>query len=218
MTPAGRKIPFQVDIAGVIEILGTALYSRPEMAIRELIQNAHDAIVRRRHRDLTYAGRIDIVQDGEHDTLSFHDDGIGLSSQEAEKFLGTLGVGITGLLKGRGAAPTPTAGDGEGLIGQFGIGLFSSFMVARRLVVESRRVGAEAGVRWEAGADTDIILSSCDRAEPGTTVTLHLKPEFQRLARDPDAVENAAKEFADFLPVPIFLNRAQARLCCLFRS
>ena len=74
-----KRIPFKVDIAGVIEIMGSSLYSRPDTPIRELIQNAHDAIMRRRNRDLDYQGRIDIEQDAAANTLSFTDDGIGLS-------------------------------------------------------------------------------------------------------------------------------------------
>ncbi len=64
-TSRTRRIPFKVDIAGVIEILGTSLYSQPETAVRELIQNAHDAIMRRRRSDLAYQGRIDIEQDAD---------------------------------------------------------------------------------------------------------------------------------------------------------
>ena len=99
-----RRIPFKVDIAGVIEIMGSSLYSRIDTPIRELIQNAHDAVMRRRKKQLSYQGRIDIRQDAENNTLTVTDDGVGLSPDEAEKYLGTLGVGITGLLK-RGEAP-----------------------------------------------------------------------------------------------------------------
>ncbi len=136
-----REIPFRVDIAGVIEIMGSSLYSRMDTPIRELIQNAHDAIMRRRSRDLNFRGRIDIRQDAEAGTLTFSDDGIGLSAEDAEKYLGTLGIGITGLLKGRGSDEqrNDVTGDGDHLIGQFGIGLFSAFMLADRMVVESRR-------------------------------------------------------------------------------
>ena len=95
-----RQIPFRVDIAGVIEIMGSSLYSRMDTPIRELIQNGHDAIMRRRSRDLMFRGRIDIRQDPIAGTLTFSDDGIGLSPDEAEKYLGTLGIGVTGLLKG----------------------------------------------------------------------------------------------------------------------
>src|SRR4030095_937816 len=99
MSAWNRRIPFKVNVAGIIEIMGTSLYSRPDTPVRELIQNAHDAILRRRKKDLTYQGRIDITQDGAAHTLAFADDGVGLSADEAEKFLGTLGIGITGLLK-----------------------------------------------------------------------------------------------------------------------
>ncbi|WP_422928023.1 ATP-binding protein [Singulisphaera sp. PoT] len=212
METAPRRIPFKVDIAGVIEILGSGLYSRPDTAVRELIQNAHDAIMRRRHKDLSYKGRIDIEQDPAGGTLKFHDDGIGLTADEAETYLSTLGIGITGLIKGRGSVAVRPSGDAGSLIGQFGVGLFSAFMVADRLVVESRRSDASEGVRWEAGAGTDITLSSCERETPGTTVILHLKPVFLRLGADPSALEAIVKEYADFLPIPIHLNGGKARL------
>lgn len=212
MTAWRRRIPFQVNIAGIIEIMGTSLYSRPDTPIRELIQNAHDAVQRRRRGDLNYQGRIDIIQDAARKALIFVDDGIGLTADEAEKYLGTLGIGITGLIK-KGGLPSQatTVGDEEGLIGQFGIGLFSAFMLADRLVVESRRVEQTEGVRWEAGAGTEIELSNCERAEPGATVTLFLKPEHYRLAESPEPLEAAIKEYADFLPVSIYLNREMAR-------
>lgn len=212
MTAWQRRVGFKVDIPGVIEIMGSSLYSRSDTPIRELLQNAHDAVQRRRKKELSYLGRIDVEQDAGAHTLRFHDDGVGLTVDEAEKYLGTLGIGITGLLK-KGHAPTPdVATDGDALIGQFGIGLFSAFMLAERVVVESRRADAPEGVHWEAGAGTDIDIGPCDRDTPGTSVTLHLKPEHRQLARDPEQLEKAIKEFADFLPVPIHLNRGQARV------
>jgi len=208
-----RRIPFKVDIAGVIEIMGSSLYSRIDTPVRELIQNAHDAVIRRRQQDLDYQGRIDIRQDPERNTLSFHDDGIGLSPEEAEQYLGTLGIGITGLLKGRGPRELQESvnGDNDSLIGQFGIGLFSAFMLADRISVESRRLDCETGVRWEAGAGTEIELASSPRKETGSSITLYLKPEYQILSQDEEKLEEAIKLFADFLPVPIFLNDGKAR-------
>ncbi len=214
MTHWTRRIPFKVDVVGVIEIMGTSLYSRADTPIRELIQNAHDAVVRRRHRDLTYQGRIDIEQDAVNHQLRFHDDGIGLTPAEAEKYLSTLGIGITGLLK-KNEVSTTDAGSGEdttGLIGQFGIGLFSAFMLADQLTVESRHIDADEAIRWQAGAGTDIELSSCERTHPGTTVTLTLKPQYHSLAENAELVERAIKEFADFVRIPIFLNRHSARV------
>lgn len=208
MTNWPRKIPFQVDIAGVIDIMGASLYSRPDTPIRELIQNAHDAIMRRRRTDLEYRGRIDIRQHAAEGTISFSDDGIGLTPEDAELYLGTVGAGLTGMIKNSELLPESAGAQGDrgDLIGQFGVGLFSAFMLADRLVVESCHAQGETGIRWEAGAGTEIDLSSVDRSIPGTTVTLILKPDFQFLARQPDTIEKAIREYADFLPIPIYLN------------
>ena len=214
-----RVIPFRVHIAGIIEIMGSSLYSRATTPIRELIQNAHDGIMRRRQQDSAYRGRIDVAQDAAAHTISFSDDGIGLTEEEADRYLGTLGIGLTGMIK-RGAdgaaesgeTASTTSGTGELLIGQFGIGLFSAFMLADRMVVQTRKVGAEGAIRWEAGPGTDVELSSDDRADFGTTVTLYLKPRFHNLAEDAVALEQAIKDYADFLPIPIHLNRSAARV------
>jgi molecular chaperone HtpG len=165
-----RQIPFRVDIAGIIEIMGSSLYSRLDTPIRELIQNSYDAILRRRARDLQFRGRIDIHQDAAAGTLTFTDDGVGLTAEEAEQYLGTLGIGMTGILKGRRstAVKSTIVGDGEGLVGQFGIGLFSAFMLADFLKVESRSEDSDEGVCWEAGPGTEIRLSSSDRTQFGS--------------------------------------------------
>lgn len=213
MTQWSRRVPFKVDIAGVIQIMGTSLYSRPDTPIRELIQNAHDAIRRRRRGDLAFKGRIDIEQDAGRGTLCFRDDGVGLSADEAERYLSTIGIGLTGLIKrAQGEEGAPARGDEEGLIGQFGIGLFSAFMLADRVVVESRRVDGEEGIRWEAGSDPEVLLSSCDVARTGTAVTLFLKKEHLAFGTDPDLLERSIKEHADFLTIPIHLNNSKARV------
>ncbi len=213
-----RTIPFKVDVAGVIHIMGTALYSRPSAAIRELIQNAHDAIMRRRKSDLKFTGRIDIVQLAEEGILEIHDDGVGLSAEEAEAYLGTLGVGITGLLKGSHPdsevhrANETLQGDGTGLIGQFGIGLFSAFMLANEIEVISRRSGSDQAVLWKAGVGTHIQLSSAKRDEIGTTIRLRMLPEQELWTTDASLLEQAVKHYADFLPIPIYLNHGKARI------
>ena len=206
-----RRIPFKVDIAGVIRIMGSALYSRPDAAIRELIQNAHDAVTRRRQQELDYKGRIGIRQNRELNTIEFSDDGIGLSAEEAEKYLGTLGVGLTGLLKGTHPAASHDANDDANLIGMFGIGLFSAFMLADEMIVESKRIDADEGVIWKAGEGTDIEIASFDKATCGTTIRLVLKPELSFLSENEDAIEQIVKDYADFLTVPIFLNDSPGR-------
>lgn len=192
--------------------MGTSLYSRSDTPIRELLQNAHDAIQRRRLSDLSYKGQINIRTDAERHTLEVSDDGIGLTADEAEKYLGTLGIGITGLLKGRHPSAAGNASaEGEMLIGQFGIGLFSAFLLADRIIVESRKVGGHEGIRWTAGEGTAIDLESCDRTDPGTTIRLELKSDFHKLAETPAQIEAAIKEYADYLPIPIYLNGTAQR-------
>lgn len=209
-----REIPFRVDISGIIEIMGSSLYSRSDTPIRELIQNANDAVLRRRRKDLDFRGRIEICQNKDQQTISFSDDGIGLSVDEAEEFLGTLGASVTGLLKGRGTDEQrrQVTGDGDGLIGMFGIGLFSAFMLAERLIVESRKEHEADAVRWEAGAGTSIRLSQSDRKDVGTTVTLVLRPEFHSLASDVERLEAAVRDYADFITVPVFINDGAVRV------
>jgi molecular chaperone HtpG len=204
-----KTFPFKVDISGIIELMGASIYSRPDTPIRELIQNAHDGIIRRRQTDLTLTGRIDIVQNSANRTLTFTDDGIGMNAEEAETYLGTLGVGITGILRRRNAGEAVS--DGGSLIGQFGIGLFSAFLLAERLVVETRRIDGFEGVRWEAGAGTEVSLSWCDRTAPGTSVTLYLRDDNTRFAEDEEYLDSVVKEFADFLPIPIFVNNGLTR-------
>lgn len=212
MASWSRRISFQVDVAGIIQIMGSSLYSRSDTPIRELLQNAHDAIQRRRLVDLAYQGQIQIRTDSERHTLEVIDDGIGLTADEAEKYLGTLGIGITGLLKGRHPTTMGVASSEGGLlIGQFGIGLFSAFLLADRIIVESRKLDGDEGIRWVAGEGTEIELQSCDRVDPGTTIRLELKPDHFKLAESETQIDVAIREYADYLPIPIFLNGSSQR-------
>ncbi len=213
-----RRIPFKVDIAGIIQIMGSALYSRPDAAVRELVQNSHDAVMRRRQIDLGYQGRIDILQFPDQGIIEFHDDGYGLSPEDAEQYLGTLGIGLTGLLKGEHPSSVLPKGDQQQLIGMFGIGMFSAFMLAERLIVESRRVDCEQAVRWDAEGGTDIELSSWHREQAGTTVRLVLKPQFRHFATEAQSVEAVLKEYTDFLNIPIHLNGSAARVNVIHAS
>lgn len=214
-----KTFPFTVDLPGLIDLMGTALYSRPGAAIRELIQNAHDGIVRRRMTDLNFRGEIRFTQEPERGILRIEDDGIGLDAEEAEKYLGTLGAGITGLLR-REARPTRSENDALGLIGQFGIGLLSAFLLSESITVESLRLrdrddGNDASafpIRWEADGSTSIRLSVGTKTTPGTTVILKLRPEQRHYATSEEAIEEAVREYAEFLNVPIFLNARGQRL------
>ncbi|NMC19423.1 MAG: hypothetical protein GYA33_03285 [Thermogutta sp.] len=202
-----KRVPFQVDVGGIIQLMGESLYSRPEVAVRELIQNAHDGIMRRRAEEVTFQGRIDLRQDPERHLLEVSDDGIGMTPEEAETYLGTLGLGISGWIKGRG----DTAG-ASNLIGQFGVGLLSGFLLAERIVVVSRHRDDDRAVLWEAGSGTDILLASAERESCGTTVRLHLKPDFAAFAEQEELLESVIRQYAEFLPLPIYLNEGGQRV------
>ncbi|MDF1666573.1 MAG: ATP-binding protein, partial [Planctomycetota bacterium] len=209
MTDQFRELPFKVDMAGIIEILGCSLYSRRDTAIRELLQNAHDAIARRRSTELSFIGRIEVRSSKKDQTLSIIDDGIGISIQDAEEYLGTLGRGLSGILKKK---LNKTHGkDRSSIIGQFGVGLFSGFLLADKIVVESRKSLTEDAVYWEAGAGTKISVGIGSREKLGTTVTLHLSDEHAHWCEE-ERLKEAARHYADFLPVPIYLNDSKRRL------
>lgn len=202
-----KRVPFQVDVGGIIQLMGESLYSRPEVAVRELIQNAHDGIMRRRAEEVTFQGRIDLWQNAEERVLEVSDDGIGMTPEEAETYLGTLGLGISGWIKRRGDLP-----GSAGLIGQFGVGLLSGFLLAERITVISRHRDDDRAVLWEAGSGTDILLASAQRESCGTTVRLRLKPEFAAYAEQEELLESVIRQYADFLPLPIFLNGGGRRV------
>ncbi|MDR3111052.1 MAG: ATP-binding protein [Planctomycetaceae bacterium] len=215
-----KTFSFTVDLPGLIDLMGTALYQHPGAAIRELIQNAHDGIVRRRMQEFaalsqnSWQGKIHFIQNPEAGTFVIEDNGIGLNAEEAEKYLGTVGLGITGILR-RSALQqienqTSRSSD---LIGQFGIGLLSAFLLSDQIVVESLRLGDnQVPIRWEADSSTVIRLSQGDKTTPGTKITLRLRPEQIQYAESEDAIEEAIRQYADFLNIPIFLNDHEQRV------
>ena len=207
-----KTFTFTVDLPGLIDLMGTALYSEPAAAIRELIQNAHDGIVRRRKVELGFQGTVRFRQYPETNTIQIEDDGIGLNKDEAEKYLGTLGLGITGMLRRESNSGSSRANSSD-LIGQFGIGLLSAFLLSDKIVVESLRYGEDAiPIRWEADGSTLIKLSVGNRTTPGTTVSLQLRASQRNFAQSEAAIEDSVRKYADFLNVPIFLNDQQQRV------
>lgn len=204
-----RRIPFRVDMAGVIEIMGRSLYSDRATPIRELIQNAHDSIRRRRADELDFIGTIRIVPDADAGTLRFVDDGVGLDEDEAERYLGTVGMSLTGSI--RSAGDGAATGGVDGLIGQFGIGLLSAFLVADRIEVHSRKDAGTNPITWIAGRDADILIGPGTRAERGTDVVLHLREDALEYARDTTLLESIVRRYAEFLEVPIHIGDALQR-------
>lgn len=187
------------DFDGLIELLARNLYREKHVFIRELIQNAHDAIVRRRVQDGDgFSGKVSIETRPDELQFILRDTGIGMNKNDLEEYLSTIGKGATRLAR--------QEQETEGLIGLFGIGFLSAFVVASRVEVRTRRLGETEGWVWRNSGNKDYTIDSCDISEPGTTVTVFLKGEEEKGVIHKDEVEQVIRRYADFLRVPIHLN------------
>ncbi len=175
---------FQAEVAQLLKLVTHSLYSNPDIFLRELISNASDACDKLRFEALNNSAlfedapdlQVRIEVDEQARTLSITDNGIGLSRQEAIDNLGTIAKSGTREFMSR------LTGDQKNdaqLIGQFGVGFYSGFIVADRITVESRRAGqpAEQGVRWRSSGTGDFEVEEIARPERGTRVILHLKDD-----------------------------------------
>jgi molecular chaperone HtpG len=194
----------RTDFHGLIELLAKNLYPQEDMFIRELVQNAHDAIVKRHAFEAAPAGRIDITAEREARTVVFRDNGAGLTEAEITDYLATIGRSGTGEL--RQQLEQRDRDRAQSLIGQFGIGILSAFVAAERLEVETFSVSDDqSGLRWSVSGGPQYELALIPRQEAGTLVTLRIKPAFLRMT-NPDTLREAVRRYADFLPFPLYIN------------
>ncbi len=191
------------DFDGLIQLLAGHLYSEKKVFIRELIQNAHDAIQRRAAKDPSFnrdQGHIDILTDlaDSPARIIFRDNGIGMSLQDLEEFLST--IGRSGTKAARDEAPE--------VIGQFGIGFLSGFVVGARVEVRTRswEAAPEQGCLWENSGNKDYTITPCTAAQAGTEVTVYLRSAEDRGLLHEDAVKKVVRDYADMLRIPIHLN------------
>jgi len=175
---------FQAEVAQLLHLVTHALYSNPDIFLRELVSNASDACDKLRFEALNNAAlyenasalEIRVSFDKDAKTVTIEDNGIGMSAQEAIDHLGTIAKSGTKDFMGQ------LSGDQKKdaqLIGQFGVGFYSGFIVADTITVESRRAGAPTaeGVRWTSGGTGDFEVETIERTERGTRVTLHLRED-----------------------------------------
>ncbi len=204
---------FQAEVSELLRLMVHAVYSETDIFLRELISNASDACDRLRYEaiaqpDLLAAGgalAIRIRPDAEAGTLSVADSGIGMDRQELIDNLGTVARSGTRAFVDR----LTQAKDGAGLIGQFGVGFYSAFMVADRIEVVSRRAGASEAWVWSSSgaAGFDIAPATREQAERvprGTEIILHLKPDAKRYLESYD-IQRIVKTYSDHILFPIEL-------------
>ena len=197
---------FQTEVKQLLHMMIHSIYSNKEIFLRELIANAADAVDKARFESLTNP---ELVQDWEirispdktAGTLSISDNGIGMTKDEVIENLGTIAHSGTKAFM----EAMQNAKDGQAapeLIGQFGVGFYSAFMVADKVTVETRKAGSSEAVLWESAGEESFSISEGSRSSQGTTITLHLKDDAK------DYLENwristIVKKYSDFIEHPI---------------
>jgi molecular chaperone HtpG len=203
---------FQADVGKVLDLVIHSLYSQREIFLRELISNASDALDKLRYRSLTdhdlaqedVPRGIRITPDPAAGTITIEDTGIGMSHDELVEYLGTVARSGT-----RDFQTAPAEGDAASadvsLIGQFGVGFYSAYLVADRVDVVSRAAGpGTAAWRWSSDAREQYTLEPAERATHGTTVTLHLRDEEKSFA-DSWRIQDLVRRYSDYIDHPITL-------------
>ncbi|MGX7730708.1 molecular chaperone HtpG [Rhodococcus sp. 2H158] len=214
MTTGIEQLEFQAETRQLLDLLIHSVYSNKDTFLRELVSNSSDALDKLkleafRNKDLqvdTSDLHIEIEVDKEHRTLTVRDNGIGMSRDEVVDLIGTLAKSGTAELRRKLREAQESAAPEE-LIGQFGVGFYSTFMVADKVSLLTRRAGEHDGTRWESSGESTYTIETVEGAPQGTSVTLHLKPEdtedhlFDYTAEW--KIKEIVKRYSDFIAWPI---------------
>jgi len=210
-----QTMAFQAEVAQLLKLVTHSLYSNPEIFLRELVSNASDACDKLRFESLNNAAllegdpdlKVRISFDKDAKTLTITDNGIGLSEQEAIENLGTIAK------SGTRDFVANMSGDQKNdsqLIGQFGVGFYSGFIVADRITVESRRAGlpTNGGVRWASEGTGEFEVAQIERADRGTSITLHLKEDAQEYL-NAYKLKGVVNKYSDHISLPILMEKEE---------
>jgi molecular chaperone HtpG len=203
---------FQAEVSRLLEIVAHSLYSEKEIFLRELISNASDACDRLRYAALTEPQlaegdntfRVVLTPDKSDRTLTVADNGIGMNREELIENLGTIAR------SGTAAFVNQLSGDARkdmSLIGQFGVGFYSAFMVAQSVEVKSRKVGESQGWRWASEGKGEFVIEPCPDAPRGATIVVHLR-EGEDEYLDPSRLRRIVRTYSDHIALPIILRDA----------
>jgi molecular chaperone HtpG len=204
------KREFQTEVNQLLQLIIHSLYSHPEIFLRELISNASDALDKLRHltltddvyRSLPFNPRIDLELDEQNKTLTVSDTGIGMDEEDLVSHLGTIARSGTKTFL---AQLSGDAKKDSNLIGQFGVGFYSAFMVADSIEVVSRKAGQEKAWRWVSDGKTGFDIEPAERSVAGTTVLLHFNEEGKQYA-DSWRLQEIVKKYSNHIAFPIFLT------------
>jgi molecular chaperone HtpG len=220
-----EKREFKTEIKQLLDLMVHSLYSHKEVFLRELISNASDAIDRAHYESLTNAEIhendtewiIRISVDKEKNTLTLSDNGIGMSREEAIESLGT--IARSGTKEFLQMLQSKEIKDNPELIGQFGVGFYSSFMVADTIAVVSRKAGSKdsGGVRWESTGDGSFTVEEVEKKGKGTDVILHLRDDAKEYL-DEWTLRDVVRRYSDFIEHPIVMEVEKSQPSALDKS
>src|ERR1035441_4635562 len=209
------KREFQTEVSQLLQLIIHSLYSHPEIFLRELVSNASDALDKLRHltlvdeayKGLPFDPRIDLELDEEKQTLTIADTGIGMNEEDLISHLGTIARSGT---KNFLAQLSGDAKKDSNLIGQFGVGFYSVFMVADRVEVTTRKAGEghagkDGAWRWTSDGSTGFEIEPAERATAGTTVLIHFNDEGKQYA-NAWRLKEIVKKYSNHIAFPIFLT------------
>ena len=210
-----QTLSFQAEVKQILHLVTHSLYSNKEIFLRELVSNASDACDKLRFEALDDAAlfedapelQVRVFFDAEAKTLTIRDNGIGMSADEAVAHLGTIAKSGTREFV---AALQGDKKKDANLIGQFGVGFYSGFIVADRITVESRRAGlaADHGVRWSSEGTGDFEVETITRAERGTDVILHLRDGEEEFL-SPWKLKSIISKYSDHISLPVLMPKQQ---------
>ncbi len=208
-----QTLSFQAEVKQILHLVTHSLYSNKEIFLRELVSNASDACDKLRFEALDNAAlfeeqpnlEIRVWFDAEKKTLTIRDNGIGMTAEEAVAHLGTIAKSGTREFMAK------LEGDQKkdaNLIGQFGVGFYSGFIVAERMTVETRRAGADAsqGVRWSSEGTGDFEVETIERAQRGTDVILHLR-EGEEEFLSTWKLKSIISKYSDHISLPVLMRK-----------
>jgi len=209
---AAKTHSFQTEVKQLLHLMIHSLYSNKEVFLRELISNGSDACDRLRFSALTDEGlmeagenlRLRVTFDKKEKTITVSDNGVGMSHDEVVQNIGT--IARSGTRQFLDALSGDTANDAN-LIGQFGVGFYSVFLVAEKVELTTRRAGdpASAGVRWTSDGGGEYLIETVELADRGTTITLHLRDEDKEFAED-FRIRGIVSKYSDHISLPIEMH------------
>ena len=215
MTVKKETLSFQTEVKQLLQLMIHSLYSNKEIAIRELISNASDASDKLRFEALENSKlyeddtelKINVDFDKEKGTITISDNGIGMNRDDIVNNIGTIAK--SGTKEFLSKLSGDQAKDAN-LIGQFGVGFYSAFILADEVILESRKAGTKDGFRWASSGDGEFTLEAIDKKLRGTTVTLILKEDASEFLDD-FRLKGIIKKYSDHITLPILMKKTELK-------